>query len=539
MKKYIKSMCVLMVACVLFSCTIPQKQEKKPTSVILIVADGMSNSLYNLIRYKRMYVGAPYPVALVMDTLMKGVVITHCSNSPGPDSPPTISTYHTGMPQIAGSLSIYPPKTKQDIVPVDSAKAYYPLLTLLEAAQLRGFATGLVSNTPFCHATMAGTCTHWMNRNDYPILYKQMLHSKADVIIAGGAGIIKQFDGEQEISAQGYGVYLDDPKGMLQNSFSKLWACYGQEFMPYELDRNKKLQPSLKEMSMTAILHLLKLGRPFFLQIEAGMIDQAAHINDIPALIAEVEMYIATLEAVIDFASKRDDIAVVVVADHATGGVTIGSECSDHSYAHLSLADIFAPFDNVKLSAQMLADSISLLKEDRASIKNIWKKYYHSELNDTDLNYILQNESLELPRKLTKVFNRDKNIGFTTHGHDVGEAVLWGANSQSNNAPEGIITNVQFHQYMAELLGVKKYLTDNTYYIPHSNIFFDADTLWIDSISKTDVRLHCIKNNHHLEVESYSSTFSIDSLKYDLGTKSVYIPQNKTFYISAEIRKYM
>jgi alkaline phosphatase len=81
--------------------------------------------------------------------------------------------------------------------------------------------------------------------------------------------------------------------------------------------------PTLKEMSAKALQVLSKNDKGFFLMIEAGMIDWAAHYNDTGLMLHEMMRLNETVDYVLDWAKDRDDTLVIVTADHTTGGFGI------------------------------------------------------------------------------------------------------------------------------------------------------------------------------------------------------------------------
>ena len=112
-------------------------------NVVLMITDGTSLPTVSLARwYQRML--HPEMRHLNIDPYLCGTVITFCSDAPTGDSAPTTSCYVNGMPSNTGFVSTYPRDAgASNLVPVDTARQYAPLITLLEAARLeRGMRTG-------------------------------------------------------------------------------------------------------------------------------------------------------------------------------------------------------------------------------------------------------------------------------------------------------------------------------------------------------------------------------------------------------------
>ena len=105
--------------------------------------------------------------------------------------------------------------------------------------------------------------------------------------------------------------------------------------MAYEIDRlreNPVTQPSLPEMATKALDMLSKNNNPFFIMIEGARIDMAAHSHDAYAHYLEIMQYQSTVALVKEFVDKNPNTYVVSVADHATGGITLGESFHNGTY---------------------------------------------------------------------------------------------------------------------------------------------------------------------------------------------------------------
>ena len=111
------------------------------------------------------------------------------------DSASSATSMTTGKKTYNGSINI-DPKGKQ-------------LETIAHQLQKEGFAIGVVSSVPFCHATPGAAYAHNVNRNDYQDISRDLLglrsasHRKeqlpgVDVLIGGGWGEQKDDDIEKQ-----------------------------------------------------------------------------------------------------------------------------------------------------------------------------------------------------------------------------------------------------------------------------------------------------------------------------------------------------
>ena len=109
-----------------------------------------------------------------------------------------------------------------------------------------------------------------------------------------------------------------------------LMNLFTPDHMPYEIDRDQAVLPSLAEMTTRALdilnmnSHKSKTG--FFLMIEGSRIDMAAHSNDAAAHVHEILAYNAAIAAVKQFVQNNRDTVMVSTSDHETGGFAVGNQ---------------------------------------------------------------------------------------------------------------------------------------------------------------------------------------------------------------------
>ena len=112
-----------------------------------------------------------------------------------------------------------------------------------------------------------------------------------------------------------------------------LMNLFTPDHMPYEIDRDQAVLPSLAEMTTRALdilnmnSHKSKTG--FFLMIEGSRIDMAAHSNDAAAHVHEILAYNAAIAAVKQFVQNNPDTVMISTSDHETGGFTAGHQLGE------------------------------------------------------------------------------------------------------------------------------------------------------------------------------------------------------------------
>ena len=521
------------------------KEVKPVKNVILMIPDGTSLGVYSAARWYKIYNNLGE--GLNIDPYITGTVSTFSSNAPIGDSAPTTSAYMTGIPSRTGHVSIYPVHDPgNDLYPIDSTMAYQPLTTILEASRIENNkATGLVVTCEFPHATPADCAAHHYNRSNYKALAPQMAYQNLDVMFGGGNGILTD-DIKQHFKNKGTNLIQDDRNAMLDYSDDNpVWALFGDRAMPYDIDRNPEKFPSLAEMTQKAIDILSKKENGFFLMVEGSQVDWAAHGNDPVGIITE---YLAFDEAVgraLDFAKEDGETAVVILSDHGNSGFSIGkNDCP--GYDRLSIERLFGAVSNFKLTASGMEAELLKIKPER--IKKEFKKYTEIDLTDDELESLLtsknykmggNNEDAKTPSlqsNILKILNSKMCFGFTTGGH-TGEEVLLAAYHPEGTVPMGHLKNTDINDYLFKVSGLKTPLAEMTQQIfaKHTDVF--ADMTYSIEGKDSDIPVLMVKKGDRvLKVPAFSSVATLDGKTFDLGSVTVYIDRNDTFYLPRHLK---
>src|SRR5512138_111826 len=176
---------ILSLVIILLSMQLPVQVKVK--NVIMMIPDGTSANILTLARWYE-YGNCPADQCrLAVDPYLCGLVRTFSSEAPIGDSAPTGSCYATGIPSKPGFVATYPVSSGpgKDLLPVDPERSYQPLLTVLEAAKLKGMSTGVVVTSEFFHATPADFAAHTPNRWDYRTIACQMVYNRLNVVFGG------------------------------------------------------------------------------------------------------------------------------------------------------------------------------------------------------------------------------------------------------------------------------------------------------------------------------------------------------------------
>lgn len=308
-------------------------------NVILLIADGLGMNHYTLgVSYASEIAGEPLRMSALADAGETGYALPFPYDRVVTDSAAAASQMATGRRALTETLSVTPETGE-------------PMPTILEWAEERGLATGLVSNMRLTHATPAAFKVHARSRYlPEPELAAQLFtEPEVEVLLGGGGramvpegqrtgesvpGLPEGTDGDSNRSddrnliadagSRGYAVVGDREGLAAARGAERLLGIFAASHLPYVLDRSfaglDDSVPSLAEMTDAALASLAPAEGGFFLMVEGGLVDYAGHENDTGTMLAEILDFDAAVGVAYDFAAAREDTLVLVTADHGTGG---------------------------------------------------------------------------------------------------------------------------------------------------------------------------------------------------------------------------
>lgn len=197
-----------------------------------------------------------------------------------------------------------------------------------------GFPVGITTSVTIDHATPASFYANSAARSDYYSIAEQLPQSGFEFFGGGGFYGAKDkrqaekslYDVAQESGYEfAYGVEEYKAK---KGSAQKMILFQADEAkrnndLPYVAERVEgDLQlPQVVE----AAIDFLNNEKGFFLMVEGGKIDWAAHSNDLQGTILETLDFDQAIQVAYNFYLQHpDETLIVVTADHETGGVTLG-----------------------------------------------------------------------------------------------------------------------------------------------------------------------------------------------------------------------
>ncbi|RMZ77176.1 hypothetical protein DV737_g4482, partial [Chaetothyriales sp. CBS 132003] len=451
----------------------------KPTgkrNMIFMVSDGMGPTSLSLTRSFGQYVtGRPFDDVLVLDKHLIGSSRTRSTSSLITDSAAGATVFSCGLKTYNGAISVLPGHT--------------PCGTVLEAAKLAGYMTGLVVTTRITDATPACFAAH-ANRRSYEdliathLLGDYPLGRMVDLIIGGGrchflpnttSGSCRADDRDLVSFAKDNGyAYIDNRKDF-DNLKAKgnvqlpLLALVANRDIPYEIDRRHindeyPSQVEMTEFALSALSAATKdSDKGFFIMIEGSRIDHAGHGNDPAAQVHEVLAHDEAFAAVLDFLDKDDTDGVLVsTSDHETGGLSTGRQLHHHYPKYVWYPGVLA---NASHSTEYCASKWGqYLRSDeggnaaRADQAAHLKELLESALGIVDyssdeITAILDAKPDWPPFYLfSDMISRRAQIGWSTHGHTAVDVNIYA--SDPKHAPQliGNHENTEVGEFIAQYL---------------------------------------------------------------------------------------
>ena len=276
---------------------------RSPKNIILLIGDGMGVS--------EVYAGlTANGGSLNLERCTHyGYSQTHSSSHYVTDSGAGGTAISTGVLTYNGAIGVNP----------DSL----PIKTILEYAEDKGLATGLLSTSSITHATPASFISHQKSRNFYEAIAADFLKVDVDVVIGGGRhNFMKRADSVNlidQLIEKGYAVKFS-MEDIVNTTSGKLYGLTADVHNPRYSEGRGDL---LLQATRTATKLLSQNENGFFMMVEGSMIDWGGHANDIKYITEEMIDFDRAIGAALDFAEADGETLILITADHETGGLAI------------------------------------------------------------------------------------------------------------------------------------------------------------------------------------------------------------------------
>ncbi|KAL4781722.1 alkaline-phosphatase-like protein [Aspergillus varians] len=447
----------------------------KPTgkrNLIFMVSDGMGPTSLTMTRsFKQLTQGLPADEVLVLDKHILGTSRTRSSSSLVTDSAAGATAFSCGTKSYNGAISVLPDHS--------------PCGTVLEAASLAGYKTGLVVTTRITDATPACFASH-VNLRQYEDQIAEQeigehpLGRVVDLIMGGGRchflpnttdGSCRADDRDLVAIAKEKGFsYINDRKGFdALNGGTEaklpLLGLFADKDIPFEIDRRTQndVYPSLDEMARSALKILSDATKDseqgFFLMIEGSRIDHAGHGNDPAAQVNEVLSYDKAFATVLEFLDKDSTPGVLVgTSDHETGGLAVARQLHTTYPEYLWLPGVLANASHsAEFASQELYDYLNQNPGKSAQhdyTRELLRKALGVEdATQEEVDALLDpNNPIPPSFVFADIISRRAQVGWTTHGHSGVDVNIYASSSKDAWPLQGNHENTEVGTFLADYL---------------------------------------------------------------------------------------
>lgn len=198
-----------------------------------------------------------------------------------------------------------------------------PLPSLLEIAQAEGKATGILTTSTWTDATPASFAAHVKSRSQTDQIAAQMLRHNIDIVMGGGSD--RDSTGSVTAEQMGYTVVNNarELAAAVGRGEKRIWSCFSTIGKLMTTDWKPSTQPTLLAMTKAAVTVLSENENGFFLVVEGGCVDRAAHDMDARTATAEYLAFDEAFAYAVNWAKQNGDTAVLAVPDHDTGALDV------------------------------------------------------------------------------------------------------------------------------------------------------------------------------------------------------------------------
>ncbi|MFO7864043.1 MAG: alkaline phosphatase [Salinivirgaceae bacterium] len=342
-------------------------------------------------------------------------------------------------------------------------------------AKKTGLKVGIISSVSIDHATPAAFYAHADKRNQYYAIGKQLFTSGFDLFAGGGFNDPTDAENNQPnlYETQSEFTVLRANAAFKKATNADLPLYFAHErltegaAMPYAIDMTAN-DLSLADITKKSI-ELLDNEKGFFLMVEGGKIDWACHANDAATTVHEVVDFDNAVGHAIEFASKHpNETLIVVLGDHETGGLTLGTKALRYetNFSLLNnqiqsldaLAETIKPLINKKVGFQEaltfidehmgLGTAIELSADDKAILKASWNESVNYK--DAEVEFLYGSVQKFLQTALN-MLNDKSGVGWTTGSH-TGLPVIMHAHGVGAEKFDGILDNTDIPKIMEEII---------------------------------------------------------------------------------------
>ena len=348
-------------------------------------------------------------------------------------------------------------KTYNGAIGVDDDKN--KVESMAEAAKKAGRKVGIVTTVTLSHATPSAFYAHRQSRGLVYQIALDLINSDFEYFAGGG---LPRHDDKKDDEYCGNIFDLAESKGYKvldkTDEFRKLKPSDGKviytakrgDSMFYAID-NDGSEPTLAELTAKGI-EMLDNPNGFFMMVEGGKIDYAAHNDDAATVFQEVLDFDAAVAVAYEFYKKhKDETLIIVTADHETGGLVLGYR-GDYSLNLKALS-------SQKVSVERMIEILQAQKETTwGHIEELVKEYIgvkpRGNRNADEKVTVDHSLASEIAYGAIYDLNRSAALSWASGNHS-GTFVPLFAIGKGAEKFNGVIDNTDVPKIIRELKGVE------------------------------------------------------------------------------------
>jgi len=204
-----------------------------------------------------------------------------------------------------------------------------PAFTILEEAEARGLATGLVSTSSMTDATPASFIAHVKLCEMAGDIAAHFLNTEIDLVIGGGKKHFgRQESGQhnlyEELEKKGYYVsdYSKEELSGITPMPQKNFVYFTADTEPLPASQGRDYLPLASGMA-ARFLHSRGGQAGFFLMVGGAQISRGGQANDSDYIVSEMIDFDKAIGEVLKFAERDGQTLVIVTGGQETGGYAI------------------------------------------------------------------------------------------------------------------------------------------------------------------------------------------------------------------------
>jgi len=273
--------------------------------------------------------------------------------------------------------------------------------------------------------------------------------------------------------------------------------------------------------------------------VEGSKIDWAAHDNEPVGVISDVLAFDRAVAAALDFARRNDDTAVIVVADHGCGGLSIGNLAVNSLDERPGLPAFIDPLRRARHTAEGVEKAL-LASADFSveAVHALIAREYGLDLNREELARVQaylarrRQNQFGLAAIIGPILSRAAYLGWTTNGH-TGEDVPMAIFHPRGYRLSGVVQNTAIAWYIDEILNLKLGEWNKRLYLSAIKVFAEKGAVSVvEEISPGNPVLVVRKGGQILRLPANKNQADLNGKTVLLRTLVVY--NGKAFFVPRE-----